>query len=74
MYNQNQQVALGQTNKQNKQTTHRIVEIKAGQTDLKFRSRAASQRPCATEVRMRQTQAYATATSSPNRHDSLSRH
>ena len=38
-------LAPGQTNKQNKQTTHRIMETKAGQTDLKFRSRAARTAP-----------------------------
>ena len=62
----------------NKQTSHRIMEIKVVQTDLKSRSRAARsvdvQQVRVQQVSMRQTQAYATATSSPHHYDSFSRH
>ena len=57
---------------------HRIMEIRVVQTDLKSRSRAAQivdvQQVPVQQVSMRQTQAYATATSSLHHYDSFSRH
>ena len=54
------------------------MEIRVVQADLKSRSRAARsvdvQQVPVQQMSMRQTQAYATATSSPHHYDSFSRH